>query len=63
MDPQKIYPREGNNGKESVYLQSVVKDPNISIGDFTIYNDFVNNPCGTKFMFTGGNHTLKYMKP
>lgn len=88
MDPKLIYPRKGNNATESVYLQSVVKDPNIIVGDFTIYNDFVNDPrdfernnvlyhyplcnkerlvigkycsiaCGAKFMFTGGNHTLK----
>lgn len=88
MNPDKIYPREGNNGTESVYLKSVVTDPNILVGDFTIYNDYVNDPrdfeknnilyhyplcnkerlvigkycsiaCGAKFMFTGGNHTLK----
>ncbi|MBP7984524.1 MAG: CatB-related O-acetyltransferase [Bacteroidaceae bacterium] len=44
MDPKLIYPRKGNNATESVYLQSVVKDPNIIVGDFTIYNDFVNDP-------------------
>ncbi len=26
MNPNKIYPREGNNGTESVYLKSVVTD-------------------------------------
>lgn len=40
MDPKLIYPRKGNNATESVYLQSVVKDPNIIVGDFNIYNDF-----------------------
>ena len=45
MNPKQIYPRKGNNAAESVYLQSIVKDPNIHVGDFTIYNDFVNNPC------------------
>jgi len=88
MNPDKVFPREGNNGTESVYLKSVVKDPSIIVGDFTIYNDYVNDPrdfeknnvlyhyplcnkerlvigkycsiaCGVKFMFTGGNHTLK----
>jgi virginiamycin A acetyltransferase len=88
MNHKLIYPRNGNNGKESVYLQSVVKDPDIIVGDFTIYNDFVNDPrdfeknnvlyhyplcnkerliigkycsiaCGAKFLFTGGNHSLK----
>lgn len=88
MNPKQIYPRKGNNTAESVYLQSVVKDPNIIVGDFTIYNDFQKDPrdfecnnvlyhyplcnkerlvigkycsiaCGAKFMFTGGNHSLK----
>ena len=30
--------------KETVYLKSVVTDPNITVGDFTMYNDFVNDP-------------------
>ncbi|MGD1818058.1 MAG: CatB-related O-acetyltransferase [Pleomorphochaeta sp.] len=38
----KIYPR--TKDKETVYLKSFVKNPNIIVGDFTIYNDFVNNP-------------------
>ena len=88
MNPNQIYPRKGNNATESVYLKSVVKDPNIIVGDFTIYNDFVNDPrdfeknnvlyhyplcnkerliigkfcsiaCGVRFMFTGGNHTMR----
>lgn len=88
MNPKQIYPRKGNNASESVYLQSVITDPNIIVGDFTIYNDFVNDPreferrnvlyhyplcnrerlvigkycsiaCGAKFIFSGGNHTMK----
>lgn len=42
MNPEKIYPR--TNDHETVYLKSVVNDPNILVGDFTIYNDFVNDP-------------------
>lgn len=38
----KIYPRTGD--KQTVYLNAVVKDPQIKIGDYTIYNDFVSNP-------------------
>lgn len=38
----KIYPRSGD--KETVYLNAVVKDSNIVIGDYTIYNDFVSDP-------------------
>jgi len=39
---QKIYPR--SKDKETVYLNSVISNPNIQIGDFTIYNDFINDP-------------------
>ena len=37
-----IYPRTGD--QHTVYLKSVVNDPGISVGDFTIYNDFVHDP-------------------
>lgn len=39
---EKIYPHKGD--KQTVYLKSVVTKPNILIGDYTIYNDFVNDP-------------------
>ena len=43
MIPQwKIYPR--SQGHSTVYLQNVVTDPSISVGDYTIYDDFVNDP-------------------
>ena len=38
----KIYPRTGD--KQTVYLNAVIKDPQIEVGDYTIYNDFVANP-------------------
>lgn len=38
----KIYPRTGD--KQTVYLNAVVKDPHIVVGDYTIYNDFVADP-------------------
>ena len=38
----KVYPRTGDI--QTVYLKSVVTRPTIEIGDFTIYNDFVNDP-------------------
>jgi len=42
--PEKtIYPRTGD--KQTVYLKNVVDDPNIEVGDYTMYNDFVGNPC------------------
>lgn len=41
-NPGKIYPRSGD--KETVYLKQVISNPNISVGEFTMYNDFVNDP-------------------
>lgn len=38
----KIYPRTGD--LQTVYLNAVVKDPRIEVGDYTIYNDFVVDP-------------------
>lgn len=38
----KIYPRTGD--KQTVYLNAVVRDPAIEVGDYTIYNDFVSDP-------------------
>lgn len=37
-----IYPRTGD--KETIYLKNVITNPNIIIGDYTMYNDFVNDP-------------------
>ena len=42
MDKSKIYPRTGDN--QTVYLRSVITRKTIEVGDFTIYNDFVNDP-------------------
>lgn len=42
MNPEKIYPRTGD--RETVYLKNVVTNPNIQIGEYTIYNDFVHDP-------------------
>lgn len=39
---KKIYPRTGDT--HTVYLNAVVKDPSIEVGDYTIYNDFVSDP-------------------
>lgn len=41
-NPKKIYPR--TNDLQTIYLKNVITNPNISIGDFTIYNDFINDP-------------------
>ena len=42
MDPEKMYPR--TDDRATVYLKSVVKNPNIIVGDFTMYHDFVKDP-------------------
>lgn len=42
MDKSKIYPRTGDT--QTVYLRSVITRKTIEVGDFTIYNDFVNDP-------------------
>lgn len=40
--PQTIYPR--SKDKDTVYLKNVIQNPNITVGDYTIYNDFVRDP-------------------
>ena len=42
MNKAKIYPRTGDD--QPVYLNQVVTNPNIIVGDYTMYNDFVNDP-------------------
>ena len=37
-----IYPRTGDT--QTVYLKHVVTDANVEVGDYTMYNDFVNDP-------------------
>lgn len=39
----KVSSRTGD--KQTVYLKNVVTNPNIQIGDYTMYNDFVNDPA------------------
>lgn len=85
ISEDKIYPRTGD--PEKIYLKSAITNPNIEVGEYTIYNDFVHDPCnfqrnnvlyhypinhdrliigkfcsiacGTKFIFTSANHSLK----
>lgn len=41
--PEKhVYPRTGD--RQTIYLKDVITDPNISVGEYTMYNDFVNDP-------------------
>ena len=41
--PTKLYPRTGD--RQTIYLKNAIQNPRIEVGDFTIYNDFVNDPC------------------
>lgn len=41
-DPEKIYPRA--NDLSTVYLKNVITNSNIIVDDFTMYNDFSNDP-------------------
>ncbi|MBU3174860.1 CatB-related O-acetyltransferase [Clostridium estertheticum] len=38
----KIYPRSNDN--QTIYLKNVITRDNIKVGDYTIYNDFNNDP-------------------
>ena len=42
ISEKKVYPRTGDN--QTIYLKNVITDPNIKIGDYTMYNDFVRDP-------------------
>ena len=41
-DVRKIYPRSGD--KETVYLKNVISNPNIIVGDYTMYHDSIKDP-------------------
>ena len=43
-DTKKLFPR--TRDKQTVYLKNVITDPSIIVGDYTMYNDFVNDPVG-----------------
>ena len=40
--PEKIYPRTGDN--QTIYLKNTITNPNIKVGDYTMYHDFVKDP-------------------
>lgn len=54
MDSKLIYPRK--NDRQTVYLKNVISRDNIEVGDYTIYNDFVNDPR----MFEQNNVLYQY---
>lgn len=41
--PEKLYPRTGD--QQTIYLKNAISNPNIEVGDYTMYNDFVNDPA------------------
>ena len=42
--PEKnIYPRTGD--RQTVYLKNTITNPAIIVGEYTMYNDFVNDPA------------------
>ena len=51
---KQIYPRTGD--KETIYLKHVITNSNITVGDFTMYNDFVNDPT----LFENNNGLYHY---
>lgn len=42
ISEKKVYPCTGDT--QTVYLKSVITDPNIVVGEYTMYNDFVHDP-------------------
>jgi len=40
---KKNYPRTGDT--QTVYLDAVITDPSIEVGEYTMYNDFVKDPA------------------
>ncbi len=41
--PEKqVYPRTGD--RQTIYLKNVITDPSISVGEYTMYNDFTGDP-------------------
>ena len=42
IQDKKIYPR--TNDFQTVYLKNTITNPNIIVGDYTIYNDFASAP-------------------
>ena len=41
-DAARLFPRAGD--RQTIYLKNAIQNPRIEVGDFTIYNDFVNDP-------------------
>lgn len=66
--PANIYPR--TNDRFTVYLQHVVHNPNIRVGEYTMYHDFVSDPtqfekttCFTSILLTTISSSLANFVP
>ena len=42
-DSKKVYPRTGDT--QTVYLKNVITNPEIEVGDYTMSDDFLNDPA------------------
>ena len=41
-DPNKLYPRTGD--PQTIYLKNAITRDSVSVGDYTMYNDYVHDP-------------------
>ncbi len=41
-DPNKLYPRTGDT--QTIYLKNAITRDSVSVGDYTMYNDYVHDP-------------------
>lgn len=51
---ERKYPRPGDT--QTVYLKDIITDPSIQVGDYSMYNDFVNDP----YLFEKNNVLYHY---
>ena len=54
ISENEVFPRAGDT--QTVYLKNVITDPNIVVGEYTMYNDFVHDPT----MFEKNNVLYHY---
>lgn len=54
VSENEVFPRAGDT--QTVYLKNVITDPNIVVGEYTMYNDFVHDPT----MFEKNNVLYHY---
>ena len=42
ISEKQLYPRTGDT--QTIYLKHAITNPNVIVGDYTMYNDFINDP-------------------